>query len=166
MSVVSIGVDPGQSGSIVCIEVDQKRAVIIDKFRLSEMGQPLNEWCIGKRYIRDTRTFGGVFVEKVSSRTGQGVCAVFTFGWNTGAAVQAVSLIDIPVFVSPQKWQKSFGLVFQNTDGLDANKFKTFRKNQHKQYVLDQFGYELPHAETDAFLIALWGVSQHASFRK
>jgi hypothetical protein len=149
VSSLCVGIDPGGSGSIVVIGDDDQTGKVfihsIYRLTVDTFGTPLNRWC--QSFYDDNRNksrLGSVpvYCEKVGARKGP---------W------QAVHLINEPLMVSPQKWQKMFGLIFKKPDGWSQSQFKTWKKNQHKQYVKDKFGFDLVHAEVDAFLIAVWG---------
>lgn len=150
MLVRSIGCDPGKSGAIVLVEFDGTLFSILARYRLKKPGTPLNTFCSSLKAMKpDT-----LICEKVSSRTGQGVRSVFTFGESNGEAKQALALTDLPItLVTPQHWQKQFGLVFPKALGYT----KTQKKNLHKQHLSERYGFDLPHAEVDACLIAIYG---------
>lgn len=161
----SIGSDPGTSGSIVEIEyVSESIVRLLSHHRLSTVGKPLNDYCSFKTPNIVICEQVGAMPTTADGQAVRGSKATFTFGESFGAVKQALSLID-PSYelVRPQIWQKHFGLVFPKDKTMNANQFKTWKKNQHKQYVLDTYGHELVHAEVDAFLIAVYGAELYLS---
>ena len=141
MAVYHLGIDPGQSGGIAVVTLTWAAAV---KMPATEK-DILDE-------IRGWPADGTVAViESVHAMPGQGVTSMFTFGQNYGALRMALTAAGIPwKAVTPQKWQKHFGL----TGGKDD---KTAKKNRHKAEAQRRFPkLKITHATADALLIALY----------
>ena len=94
-------------------------------------------------------------IEKVHAMPGQGVTSMFTFGMNYGALRMALVCHGIPFeAVTPQKWQREFGLVFPRKLGLTP----TEKKNRHKARAQELFpSLKVTHATADALLICEYG---------
>jgi len=100
-----IGIDPGLSGGLAIIDHNNKVKVCIP--------MPLKNGEIDVRILaahiqaamKEDNTFA--VLEKVSSRPGQGVCAMFTFGRVVGEIKAVLKMLRCPFEeVMPQKWKK------------------------------------------------------------
>lgn len=119
-TVYFIGVDPGKQGGIVIIDVaDPKRdRVIYEPMPPSE----LDLWNFLKPYAGSASI---ACLEAVSSRPGEGVVAVFTFGQGYGRLKMALTAAKIRYdTVRPQDWMKTLGI---------TSRAKTESKPQFKE---------------------------------
>lgn len=100
-----IGNDPGVSGAIAGI---------------NSKGEILGVVRLHKSYERIAKEFKALLsladeepralIEKVSSRSGQGVKSVFTFGRSYGAGEMLLASCGVPYeFATPQKWMRALG---------------------------------------------------------
>ncbi|MEE8113138.1 MAG: hypothetical protein V3T23_02170 [Nitrososphaerales archaeon] len=96
---------------------------------------------------------GHAVLERVSSRPGQGVAGIFTFGRGIGVIEGVLQTLDIPIsYVAPQVWKKYFGLIKQGKDKSLA---------LAREFYPDA---ELPlkkhEGRAEAILIGLWKIEQ------
>jgi hypothetical protein len=96
------------------------------------------------------------FVEKVNAGPKMGSSAAFKFGQNVGCIRMAVLAAGIRLeYVTPQKWQKEFGLIVK---GRGLGQDDTSKKNRNKARAQELFpGTKITHAIADALLIAEYG---------
>lgn len=137
-----IGIDPGKTGGIACIETTSLQADDrIDAFKLSETPHDIGEWLIQKIKIR--RPIHAM-IERVSSRPGQGVASMFSFGRSLGFLEGLLTGTLVPYeYVSPLKWQRAMGCL----TGGDKNVSKAAAQRLWPHY-------KITHANADALLIA------------
>lgn len=103
MKTVFIGIDPGKSGGIACIDTESGICYTVpysDKELLdlcsSESGKGQNVVCC---------------LEKVGAMPGQGVVSMFSFGQSVGYIKGVLESFRIPYQeITPQKWKREFGL--------------------------------------------------------
>ena len=103
MKTVFVGIDPGKSGGVACIDtetgicytVPYSDKALIDLCSLeSRKGQ--NVMCC---------------LEKVSAMPGQGVVSMFSFGQSVGYIKGVLEAFGIPYQeITPKKWKSEFGL--------------------------------------------------------
>ncbi len=109
---VFAGADPGRGGAI-CFLLPDNRLIFVDypkKGNLHMMGKKI-------KLLLDKYEVILAIVEKASSRTGQGVRSMFSFGRNYGGWEMLVALLEIPTLErTPLQWMK--GLV-SKSDGPD-----------------------------------------------
>lgn len=101
MKTVFVGIDPGKSGGIACIDTEEKIT-----FTVPYSDKDLLEIC--------SLVNSGDAVcclEKVGARPGQGVVSMFNFGQSVGYIKGVLEAFRIPYQeITPQKWKKEFGL--------------------------------------------------------
>jgi hypothetical protein len=92
-----LGIDPGVTGAVVIIDDEQRlQGFFLWPQRQSFLASVAPQ-CVKLAAI-----------EKVSSRTGQGVVGVFTFGQNFGHWLGILEALKLPhILVTPQTWQKA-----------------------------------------------------------
>lgn len=118
-----IGIDPGLSGAVAILEGNGQIFSLLDmplistgsaghtkqKINCAELAFQLSE------IIEDFNLFAGV--EAVTSRPGQGVASMFSFGHSLGALEGVLSSLGIGyAFVSPASWKRTFSLVGTEKD--------------------------------------------------
>ncbi len=145
-----IGIDPGKSGGIAFNPADQDPTEVnATKMPATERDTwyEINGGSYGK-YSDDTFAL----IEKVGPMPGQGVTSMFSFGRNYGMLRAFLIAAGIPFeTVSPQKWQREFGLIVPKSKGLTD----TQKKNLHKAKAQELFPHlKITHAIADALLIA------------
>ena len=106
MKSLFIGIDPGKSGGIAVIDVEEGTTMpapysdeaLLKTIRLVSMFEPKE----AKKVC---------CLEKVSAMPHQGVTSMFNFGKNYGYIKGVLEAFSIPYQeVPPQKWKKEFGL--------------------------------------------------------
>ena len=129
-----IGIDVGKSGGIECIEMPPTPKDLLDFLSIYKE----NSVC---------------YLERVNGMTGQSASASFVFGEGYGQLTMGLIACGIPtVTVSPQIWQKAFGL--RNTDKLGKTEWKNILKKKAQQL----FPYaKVTLATSDALLICEYG---------
>lgn len=112
-----IGIDPGVSGAVACINDKLQVYAAIDMptrvLRPGKKSKTTGK--IGKPTLEvdsDTLThelsnmYGNCFLEEVSAMSKQGVTSTFNFGKSYGAAIAVLEALEIPTTrVTPKKWK-------------------------------------------------------------
>jgi hypothetical protein len=144
--VIVIGIDPGKSGGIAWWRPTAHHAAMKMPATERDLADVMKD-------LADNDCFA--YIEKVHAMPGQGVTSMFTFGQNYGFLRGCLIAHGIPFEeVTPQKWQKEFGLVFPKKMGLTP----TEKKNRHKAKAQQLFPHlKVTHATADALLIAEYG---------
>ena len=146
--MIFIGIDPGANGGIAAIYPSSAAA-----WQIKGRG-PYDISDILER-LGDIPCFA--LIEKVHAMPGQGVVSTFNFGYNFGMLEGFLIGSGIPYDrVTPQKWQKGYGLYKlpweTNTD----------KKNRHKARAQKRFpDLKITHATADALLIAEYARRTH-----
>lgn len=103
--MLSIGIDPGKSGALAVMYIDEDNA----PFRIkvvpfsAEAYRDVLSTCIDSRVV--------CCLEKVGAMPGQGVVSMFNFGHNLGLIEGLLQAYKIPYqLVPPQTWKKEFSL--------------------------------------------------------
>lgn len=151
---IIIGVDPGKSGGIAILA---GRKVKTHKMPESATDLVhLMRGYQGLQIIDGIPTWAVAFVEKVNAGPKMGSSASFKFGQNVGEIRVAILAASIRLeYVSPQKWQKEFGLIVK---GRGLGQDDTSKKNRNKARAQELFpGVKMTHAIADAILIAEYG---------
>lgn len=142
-----LGVDPGKSGSISIISVDQygngTTKTTLSSCKLSETEQDIWTW------LNDSIDLLSAYatIEKVSSSPQMGVVSSFTFGRSYGFLIGMLTAIQVPYqFITPQRWQKGMKCL---TKG-DKNVSKAAAQRLWPRI-------KITHANADSLLIAEYG---------
>ena len=150
-----VGIDPGRSGGIA-IWTDS--GVEVHKMPATEMDM----YSILCHIPGSTRTGCGAvaFVEKVHASPQMGVVSAFKFGRSVGEIhMMCIALGMRLEYVTPQKWQKHFGLILS---GRGLGQRNTDKKNRNKARAQELFpGIKCTHATADALLILEYGRQQY-----
>ena len=116
--MIFVGVDPGKSGGFAVIGKTENGTTVDVK--------PWDDKAFAIRMSMLTLSGDSIVVavEKVTSRTGQGVRSMFTFGKAAGYIEGVLTALDIPYqLVPPVKWKKEFSLIGQDKQAsIDACK--------------------------------------------
>lgn len=120
MGRVTLGVDPGQSGGLAVVGVDQ---VIIDARRMPLLSvggkkavdaHELSRW-LGLHAVDQA------VLEAVHAMPRQGVSSSFQFGRMFGAVEAVVGSLGVPIhYVSPSRWKGALRLSSDKRASLDA----------------------------------------------
>ena len=103
MKTVFIGIDPGKSGGIACIDTESGICYTV----------PYNDKALIDMCSCESRNNYKVMccLEKVGAMPGQGVVSMFNFGQSVGYIKGVLESIRIPYQeITPQKWKREFGL--------------------------------------------------------
>lgn len=140
-----IGIDPGKSGGIACLRGD---TTTVQKMPSTER----DLWDL----LSEFDDAAAVFVEKVGATPQMGVVSAFKFGRSLGLIHMACVASGIRLeWVTPQKWQKEFGLIVK---GRGLGQSDTEKKNRNKARAQELFPcITMTHAIADALLIAEYG---------
>lgn len=149
MKQAYIGIDPGKNGATVVMRDGAGMDVMRHK------DYDLNGYCAAMREICLYNTTRICLIESVHAMPGQGVSSTFAFGRDLGQRETAVTASGIELeFVTPQAWQKEFGLIVRKQFGVEPLT-KTQKKNKHKMVAQKLFPFiKVTHATADALLIA------------
>jgi len=142
-----IGIDPGKTGGIAWILSGEEKAYGFSK--LEGMTEH-DTWQLLAKLEP-----GVCVMEKVHAGPSMGSSAAFKFGKSFGALHMAVICAGLQVeMVSPQKWQKEFGLLVK---GRGFGQGDTEKKNRNKVKAQELFpAIKITHAIADALLIAMY----------
>tara|TARA_R110000868_G_C10828109_1_gene759153 strand:+ start:213 stop:710 length:498 start_codon:yes stop_codon:yes gene_type:complete len=148
--VTFFGIDPGGSGAIAAIEAGG-RIISVERFSKVEV-----EGGIALLVADFLERFDGersLVIEKVASRPGEGVVSVFSFGRSYGEAIGAAVVSRCLIEkVSPQRWQRDFGLL-RERGSTDS---KTDHKRAVKQAAEVRWSRKFLREESDAVWLAEW----------
>lgn len=139
------GIDPGKSGGIAWIEPGAGGAVYCEK--LADKTEK-DVWL-----LLSSLEPAFVVIEKVHAGPRMGSSAAFKFGSSCGGLLMAAICAGLPTaLVTPQKWQRDFGLIVQ---GRGLGQDDTAKKNRNKAKAQELFpGMKVTHAIADALLLA------------
>lgn len=157
MSAYVIGIDPGKKGGIAVIS---GAGLVVDVVSMPETPQDL----LG--FLRDVTANDGTYrcyLEKVGGMPGNAGSAMFNFGKGYGWIEMALLALEIPtVSVTPQKWQKEFGV-----GSSSITKSSAAEKSEHKrrlkavaQGLFPSLGRRVTLETCDSLLIAYYGLRQ------
>lgn len=105
MKTVFIGIDPGKSGGIACIDTESGI-----RYTVPYSDKDLADLCRDESWRGNTEHIM-CCLEKVGARPGQGVVSMFSFGQSVGYIKGVLESFRIPYQeITPQKWKKEFGL--------------------------------------------------------
>lgn len=103
MKTIFIGIDPGKSGGIACIDTESSICYTV----------PYNDKALIDMCSCESRNSYKVMccLEKVGAMPGQGVVSMFNFGQSVGYIKGVLESFRIPYQeITPQKWKREFGL--------------------------------------------------------
>lgn len=150
-----LGIDLGASGALVLLSGRRLRIwdMPVVKVPRGKRNVNLVEAHLVSDIIRSCRHVDHAFIEKTTSKPGQGAMAMKTFGRAIGVIEGVLAMAGIPVTeVHPRVWQKAMGL--QAGAGKDAARSKAMalwpRYSKKFKRVMD-------NGRADAALIAKYG---------
>jgi len=140
--MIFIGIDPGANGAMAVIQEDDTYEFPFKQISMTLISSMLEDYS-------DKRDCFAL-IEKVHAMPGQGVVSTFNFGYNFGMLEGFLIGSGIPYDrVTPQKWQKNYGLFKL------PGETHTDKKNRHKALAQKLFpDLKITHATADALLIA------------
>jgi len=106
----TVGIDPGLTGAIVCLDPEARIVAIADMPSLDgKVSGSLLADILREAHVRPDETT--VVVENVHTMPGQGVASGFKFGRTVGVIDGVTGALGLPtVYVSPQVWKRKMGL--------------------------------------------------------
>lgn len=105
MKTTFIGIDPGKSGGIACIDTQSGIS-----YTVPYSDNDLIDMCRHESRRGNTDHIM-CCLEKVGAMPGQGVVSMFSFGQSVGYIKGVLESFRIPYQeITPQKWKKEFGL--------------------------------------------------------
>ena len=150
-----IGIDPGKSGGIAVAIMGESVC-----YPMPDTEKDTWELIVSLHGGHlEQKPDAYAYIEKVHAMPGQGVTSMFNFGMNYGMLRAFLVAAGIPFeTVTPQKWQKFFGLIRK-----DKNETNTQKKNRHKAKAQEIFpDLKITHKVADCLLIAEYGWRTHA----
>lgn len=152
MAQTIIGIDPGLSGGVAML---RSSAEYHEALKMPDTDKDLWQLLVSEAGVNECVAF----VEQVHAGPKMASSAAFKFGGNVAAIRMACLAADIRLeYVTPQKWQKEFGLIVK---GRGLGQDDTAKKNRNKARAQELFpGLKITHAIADALLIAEYGRRQ------
>ena len=155
--MIILGIDPGLSGALAFLNVEDGILDIVDMPTVSitrnnktknEVSAPMLASVIRARQV------DSAIIEKVGAMRGQGTSSMFSFGRSVGMVEGVLAGLMIPVdYVTPQRWQKSIGV----RDGKDGS--REIAARLFPAYAA-MFMRKKDNGRSDAALIAYWAATQ------
>ena len=103
MKTVFIGIDPGKTGGIACIDTESGICYTVPYSDADLIDLCSSESRKGQNVV--------CCLEKVGAMPGQGVVSMFSFGQSVGYIKGVLESFKIPYQeITPQKWKREFGL--------------------------------------------------------
>lgn len=148
-----LGIDPGYSGAIACLdyETGKLKAVADMPITKDPKGRTLIDYHGLYELLCPPHDAVHAVLEHVAARPGQGAPATFRFGQGYGAIQMALAAHKIPTqYVTPAKWKKHFGLSKDKgvSRGLASQRFPLHA---------NEFSRVKDDGRAEAALIALYG---------
>jgi hypothetical protein len=155
MGTTIIGIDPGLGGGIALLNDAGHTAMKMPETEY-DLFDFMSQHAEGEYFQGEAPV---VFVEKVNAGPKMGSSAAFKFGQNVGGIRMACLAAGLRIeYVTPQKWQREFGLIVK---GRGLGQDDTAKKNRNKARAQELFpGIKITHAIADALLIAEYGRRQ------
>jgi hypothetical protein len=154
---IIIGIDPGASGGVSWINSDCNE-ICAEPCPKTNIGMAqLIRNIVG---VNQKTNITGVqaYLELVHAFPTDGRSSLFKFGTNYGKWQGILASFGIePIFVTPQKWQKSYG---------ELPKIKKERKNEMKNIACELSGLKVTLKTADAILIAIYGYNQSMAIKE
>jgi crossover junction endodeoxyribonuclease RuvC len=154
-----IGVDPGLSGAIVCVDRAGRLVDLIDMPAVycGNITMGFVDGAAIRSFVSMVPTSRiQVVIEAVASRPGQGVSSTFKFGVATGGVVSTFLAIDCPVdLVVPTVWKRHHGLLKTEKDAARLHALTLVQEDERHW-----FKRKKDQGRADANLIALYGLKK------
>lgn len=152
-----LSIDPGNSGGLAFIGTRNRDLQEVCSMPLRDSGSSGHsryfiDGAVLSRLIKLNRPSHAV-LERVSSRPGQGVAGIFTFGRGIGVIEGVLQALDIPIsYVAPQVWKKHHGLIKQ-----DKSKSLALARELYPDAEMPLKKHE---GRAEAILIGLWKIDK------
>lgn len=115
MKTLFIGIDPGKSGGIACIDTKDGGC-----YAIPYSDNDLLDLCRHEGWNGNTEHIM-CCLEKVGARPGQGVVSMFSFGQSVGYIKGVLEAFRIPYQeIVPQKWKKEFSLNSEKSASVEV----------------------------------------------
>ncbi|NCU28787.1 MAG: hypothetical protein EOM85_03915 [Candidatus Moranbacteria bacterium] len=165
----AIGIDPGLTGCIVCVEIETKK--MHSFYDVEKVGSDIDIAGIVKYLSQFDRQESTIFLENPHPHGTDGVKTVFAgfmYGYGVGVMNGVCSSLDFSIIkVAPTSWKGHFALMsgslsYQEKKMLDIDKACYLSPEneaifRHKR--IDKKTYR--HDRADAFLIANYGIDKY-----
>lgn len=147
--MIFLGIDPGITGAVARYDDEADLVTVARDFKsLGDIAQAITDLSPGAAFAA---------IELVSSRPGQGVSSVFSFGRSTGVALGALLVAKVPfIEVTPQRWIAFHTDPFRAFDSGFVAKKRWPRQDHLFRRVKD-------HNTADACLIAAYMSHEYRS---
>jgi len=141
--ILFLGIDPGKSGSICCVDAFGNPELVV---RANESYSDI--WKSVDKLANNNGC--KAVIELVHAMPNQGVVSTFRFGESYGALLGILAATQVPYEkVRPRVWCKEFSLKRDKDEPVSA------WKNRHKVLAQSLFpNIKITHANADALLIA------------
>ena len=150
MSGFVIGIDPGITGALACLD---REGIVVDVWPMPrrDEGKVRHPDGATLRRILTTWPVRLVAVEKVHAMPGQGVSTMFAFGCNWGYVLGVLVCMGLPYeLVTPQAWQKAMFASQPKRKDIDIKKAtRAFADRRWPQWSTNP-------GKADALCIAEW----------
>ena len=114
-----IGIDPGKSGGLCCIENDNIIEICVMPTYEQKNGKDIIDFKAVSEFIKKHNP-DKIYLEKVGAMSKQGVSSMFNFGVSFGGLMATCLVLDYEmVLVTPQKWKKE--VLGENYNHEDKN---------------------------------------------
>lgn len=158
--MIVAGVDPGLTGAIAILDTTSDELVICDMPTIELPKSKGRARQVSPQLLADVIAGRGIthaVVEKVNAMPGQGVTGMFSLGRSLGVVEGVLAAYEVPTtLVSPQTWQKSYGLKGKKVDA-DAARHKAMQLFPGQASL---FSRKKDDGRADAALIVRWYVTQ------
>ena len=115
--MLAIGIDPGKSGALAVMYLDDDKSII----RIKVVPFEEQAYRDALECCKDDKV--ACLVEKVGAMPGQGVVSMFNFGRNLGLIEGMLTALHLPYqLVPPQTWKKEFSLSSDKQLSIDVCK--------------------------------------------
>jgi len=152
--VLVLGIDPGQTGGLALIHDTGVLVGAILMPLIRHTKKPTVDLTAVDAWL-DDQWPDRIVIEYVHSMPAQGVASSFQFGRMFGAAEMMAPLFKAaPIYVTPQKWKKHFGLTADKKQAMEA---------ATKMYGNKYWPLKKHEGVAEAALIATWGLTHERS---
>ena len=144
----TLGLDPGLSGAIAVLDVENHRVLVSDTPVLEINGKRFVDMNALADWVAQFDDIGMAYVEHVHAMPKNGVVSMFNFGMAFGAGCMAVAAAGHPWrLVKPNIWKKALSL----PQGKDAARLVA---TQLMPWAQAQWSRKMDHNRAEAALLA------------
>ena len=154
-----IGVDPGLTGGIALVTLDEQLIQVWEMPSLYEGKRNSISGPLLRPLIHELVVGSPVrpiaYIEKVGAMPGQGVTSMFNFGRGVGLIEGVLTAYGCSIrSAPPNRWKAQMGLTGLNKEGSRSKVIEMF-PDQAKR-----FEFKKDEGKAEAVLIAVWGARQ------